>query len=70
METMQEGGGRLQNGSTVEKTPTRLKLVDSENENGKMMRERTMDPYREFELYLAKVKVSPWFIYFDLFNHV
>ncbi|XP_050447071.1 uncharacterized protein LOC126849353 isoform X2 [Cataglyphis hispanica] len=55
METMQEGGGRLQNGSTVEKTPTRLKLVDSD-ENGKMMRERTMDPYREFELYLAKVK--------------
>lgn len=69
METMQEGGGRLQNGSTVGKTPNRLKLVDSD-ENGKMMRERTMDPYIEFELYLAKVKVSPWFIYFDLFNHV
>lgn len=40
METMQEGGGHLQ--------------------NGKVTRERTteMDPYRELELYLAKVKVG------------
>lgn len=56
---MQEGGGRLQNGSTVGRTSNRLKLVESD-ENGKVTRERTteMDPYRELELYLAKVKVS------------
>lgn len=58
METMQEGGGRLQNGSTV-RTPNRLKLVESDD-NDKVTSERTteMDPYKELELYLAKVKVS------------
>ncbi|XP_025991296.2 stAR-related lipid transfer protein 13 isoform X2 [Solenopsis invicta] len=57
METMQEGGGRLQNGSTVAKMPNRLKLVQSD-ENDKLTNEKTaeMDPYRELELYLAKVK--------------
>lgn len=67
METMQEGGGRLQNGSTVGRIPNRLKLVESDD-NDKVTSERTteMDPYRELELYLAKVKVSPWFIYFYL----
>lgn len=56
---MQEGGGRLQNGSTVAKMPNRLKLVQSD-ENDKLTNEKTaeMDPYRELELYLAKVKVS------------
>jgi len=58
METVQEGGGRLQNGS-VAKMPNRLKLVQSD-ENDKVTSEKTaeMDPYRELELYLAKVKVS------------
>ncbi|XP_072753546.1 stAR-related lipid transfer protein 13 isoform X2 [Anoplolepis gracilipes] len=57
METMQEGGGRLQNGSTVERMSNRLKFVESD-ENGKVTCERRteMDPYRELELYLAKVK--------------
>ncbi|XP_070168978.1 rho GTPase-activating protein 7 isoform X3 [Polyergus mexicanus] len=57
METMQEGGGRLQNGSIIGKMPNRLKLVESDD-NGKVMREKTteMDPYKELELYLAKVK--------------
>lgn len=57
METMQEGGGRLQNGSTVGRIPNRLKLVENDD---KVTSERTteMDPYRELELYLAKVKVS------------
>lgn len=52
---MQEGGGRLQNGSTVGRIPNRLKLVENDD---KVTSERTteMDPYRELELYLAKVK--------------
>lgn len=56
---MQKGGGRLQNGSTVAKMPNRLKLVQSD-ENDKVTSEKTaeMDPYRELELYLAKVKVN------------
>jgi len=56
METVQES--RLQNGS-VAKMPNRLKLVQSD-ENDKVTSEKTaeMDPYRELELYLAKVKVS------------
>ncbi|XP_077261701.1 rhoGTPase activating protein isoform X2 [Temnothorax americanus] len=56
METTQEGGSRLQNGSTVAKMPNRLKLVQSD-ENDKVTSEKTaeMDPYRELELYLAKV---------------
>lgn len=60
METMQEGGGRLQNGSTVERMSNQLKFVES-GENDKVTRERTaeMDPYKELELYLAKVKVNP-----------
>lgn len=59
METMQEGGGRLQNGSTVTKTPNRLKIVESDEED-KLTSQKTMemDPYRELELYLAKVNVS------------
>lgn len=59
METMQEGRGRLQNGSTVAKMPNRLKFVQSD-ENDKVTSEKTaeMDPYKELELYLAKVKVS------------
>lgn len=58
METMEEGDGRLQNGSSA-KMPNRLKLVLSD-ENDKVTSEKTaeMDPYRELELYLAKVKVS------------
>ncbi|XP_036141122.1 rho GTPase-activating protein 7 isoform X2 [Monomorium pharaonis] len=58
METMQEGGGRLQNGSkTVAKMPNRLTLVQSD-ENDKVTNEARaeMDPYRELELYLAKVE--------------
>ncbi|KYN28451.1 hypothetical protein ALC57_02178 [Trachymyrmex cornetzi] len=56
METMEEGDGRLQNGSSA-KMPNRLKLVLSD-ENDKVTSEKTaeMDPYRELELYLAKVK--------------
>ncbi|XP_012215214.1 stAR-related lipid transfer protein 13 [Linepithema humile] len=56
METMQEGGGRLQNGSIITKTPNRLKFMES-NESDKVTNERTaeMDPYKELELYLAKV---------------
>ncbi|XP_025156537.1 uncharacterized protein LOC105186773 isoform X3 [Harpegnathos saltator] len=56
METVQEGGGRLQNGSAVMKTPNRLKIVESD-EDDKVTSERPtqMDPYRELELYLAKV---------------
>lgn len=59
METVQEGRGRLQNGSTVATMPNRLKLVQSD-ENDKVTSEKAaeMDPYRELELYLAKVKVS------------
>lgn len=61
MNTMQEGD--LQNGSTVAKMPNRLKLVQSD-ENDKVTSEKAaeMDPYRELELYLAKVKVSQHWI--------
>lgn len=54
---MQESS--LQNGSTVAKMPNRLTIVQSD-ENDKVASEKTaeMDPYRELELYLAKVKVS------------
>lgn len=57
MEAVQEAGGRLQNGSA--KTANRLKIVESDEED-KMTSERTAetDPYRELELYLAKVNVS------------
>ncbi|KYN34458.1 hypothetical protein ALC56_10945 [Trachymyrmex septentrionalis] len=56
METMEKGDGHLQNGSSA-KMPNRLKLVLSD-ENDKVTSEKTaeMDPYRELELYLAKVK--------------
>ncbi|KYM97102.1 hypothetical protein ALC62_12210 [Cyphomyrmex costatus] len=56
METMEEGDGRLQNGLSA-KMPNRLKLVLSD-ENDKVTSEKTaeMDPYKELELYLAKVK--------------
>lgn len=56
---MQEGGGRLQNGSTAKMPNLRLKLAQSD-ENDKVTSEKTaeMDPYRELELYLAKVNVS------------
>jgi len=57
---MEEGDGRLQNGSSA-KMPNRLKLVLSD-ENDKVTSEKTaeMDPYKELELYLAKVKVSQY----------
>ncbi|XP_012057773.1 PREDICTED: rho GTPase-activating protein 7-like [Atta cephalotes] len=53
---MEESDGRLQNGSSA-KMPNRLKLVLSD-ENDKVTSEKTaeMDPYKELELYLAKVK--------------
>ncbi|XP_014488552.1 PREDICTED: uncharacterized protein LOC106751861 isoform X2 [Dinoponera quadriceps] len=57
METVQESGGRLQNGSAViAKTPNRLKIVESDDDD-KVTSEKAaeMDPYRELELYLAKV---------------
>lgn len=59
METVQEGGGRLPNGSAVTKTPNRLRIVESD-EDDKVTSDRPveMDPYRELELYLAKVNVS------------
>lgn len=58
---MREGGGRLQNGSAVAETPNRLKMVvGTDDEDAKVIRgkEAEMDPYRELELYLAKVNVS------------
>lgn len=58
METVQEGGGRLQNGSAVTKTPNRLKIVSDEEDKVTSERAVEMDPYKELELYLAKVNVS------------
>lgn len=68
METMQEGGGRLQNGSIITKTPNCLKFVKSDEYN-KVTNERTteMDPYKELELYLAKVNVSLSWIFIFTF---
>lgn len=60
METMREGGGRLQNGPTVTKTPSRLRIMGNDEDDNQMTSGKVaeMDPYRELELYLAKVNVS------------
>lgn len=68
METMQDSGGLYVDGSKgsvasglpISKTVNQLKIVESGNESGKVLTatKSEMDPYKELELYLAKVNVS------------
>ncbi|XP_003393415.2 uncharacterized protein LOC100652305 isoform X1 [Bombus terrestris] len=65
METMQDSGGLYVDGSKgsvasglpISKTVNQLKIVESGNESGKVLTatKSEMDPYKELELYLAKV---------------
>ncbi|XP_043526536.1 uncharacterized protein LOC122537444 isoform X2 [Frieseomelitta varia] len=65
METMQDSGGLLDGsrgsvapGLPISKTVNQLKIVESGNESGKLLtatKSMEMDPYKELELYLAKV---------------
>ncbi|XP_076178540.1 rhoGTPase activating protein isoform X2 [Ptiloglossa arizonensis] len=65
METMQDSGGLQVDGSKgsvasslpASKTVNRLKIVESGDESGKLLSgsKLEMDPYKELELYLAKV---------------
>lgn len=71
METMQDSGGLLDGsrgsvapGLPISKTVNQLKIVESGNESGKLLtatKSTEMDPYKELELYLAKVNVSVFF---------
>ncbi|OAD58105.1 hypothetical protein WN48_00780 [Eufriesea mexicana] len=68
METMQDSGGLHVDGSKgsvasglpSSKTANQLKIVESCDESGKLLTatKSEMDPYKELELYLAKVNVS------------
>ncbi|KOC61177.1 hypothetical protein WH47_06611 [Habropoda laboriosa] len=68
METMQDSGGLQVDGSKgsvasglhSSKTVNQLKIVESGDESGKVLTaaKSEMDPYKELELYLAKVNVS------------
>lgn len=68
METMQDSGGLRVDGSKggvasglpSSKTVNQLRIVESGDESGKMVipTKSEMDPYKELELYLAKVNVS------------
>ncbi|CAK9831280.1 hypothetical protein ANTRET_LOCUS8304 [Anthophora retusa] len=72
METMQDSGGLQVDGSKgsvasgllSSKTVNQLKIVESGDESGKVLTatKSEMDPYKELELYLAKVNVS-WNFY-------
>ncbi|KAK9305278.1 hypothetical protein QLX08_003636 [Tetragonisca angustula] len=65
METMQDSGGLLDGsrgsvapGLPIPKTVNQLKIVESGNESGKLLtatKSMEMDPYKELELYLARV---------------
>ncbi|XP_076279768.1 rhoGTPase activating protein [Lasioglossum baleicum] len=65
METMRDTGGlrvdgskgSVASGTTATKTVNRLKIVEGGDESGKVLSESKpeMDPYKELELYLAKV---------------
>ncbi|CAK9806437.1 hypothetical protein ANTQUA_LOCUS4867 [Anthophora quadrimaculata] len=65
METMQDSGGLQVDGSKgsvasgllSSKTVNQLKIVESGDESGKVLTatKSEMDPYKELELYLAKV---------------
>lgn len=69
MESVQDSGGLLRvdgskgsvaSGLPSSKTVNQLKIVESGDESGKMVipTKSEMDPYKELELYLAKVNVS------------
>lgn len=68
METIQDSGGLRVDGSKggvasglpSSKTVNQLRIVESGDESGKMVipTKSEMDPYKELELYLAKVNVS------------
>lgn len=69
METVQDSGGLRVDGSkgsvvasglSSSKTVNQLRIVESGDESGKMVipTKSEMDPYKELELYLAKVNVS------------
>ncbi|KOX78995.1 hypothetical protein WN51_10132 [Melipona quadrifasciata] len=65
METMQDSGGLFDGsrgsvapGLSISKTANQLKIVESGNESDKLLtatKSMQMDPYKELELYLAKV---------------
>lgn len=52
--------GSVASGLPSSKTVNQLKIVESRDESGKLLTatKSEMDPYKEFELYLAKVNVS------------
>lgn len=68
METMQDSGGLRVDGSKgsvasslpSSKTVNQLKIVEGSDESGNVLTaaKSEMDPYKELELYLAKVNVS------------
>ena len=68
---MQDSGGLLDGsrgsvapGLAVSKTVNQLRIVESGNESGKLLtKSMEMDPYKELELYLAKVNVSFFFFF-------
>ena len=80
METMQDSGGLLDGsrgsvapGLPIPKTVNQLKIVESGNESGKLLtatKSMEMDPYKELELYLARVNVRVFFFFLFFYTRL